>query len=194
MSLPRGPSSPGGGPTTPGVASGQGAGTGAVSAELPLRSSQRQMSLFNMSWCFAKCGYMGSAVQAIQRVTRSDIRILALLNHAVYLILQLPLPYSPGEQARGGAGAGEPGEERRAAPAGQAGPPTPRPGGAEGRLPEEALLRRAVEKLEQAVSALEGRASGQAAETGADPCEDSDCLKYTGFWEKCQRVVHALGK
>ena len=34
----------------------------ARSLQLSQRHSQRQMSLFNMSVCFARCGYMDSAV------------------------------------------------------------------------------------------------------------------------------------
>ena len=49
---------------------------------------------------------MDSALEAIKLVRLPDIRILALLNHAVYLILQLPLPYRLSRKTETEAGAG----------------------------------------------------------------------------------------
>ena len=128
-------------------------------------------------------------------VNLPDIRTLALFNHALFLILQLPLPYMPSQQAGGGTGTGAPGKPRPTASGGQTGRTSPLPGHVVGApLPEEYLLQTAVEKLTLAIGNLEQRASRQSEDADADPHEDDDWLKYMGFWEKCQRVVHTLGK
>ena len=128
-------------------------------------------------------------------VNLPEIRTLALFNHALYLILQLPLPYVLSQQTGGGTSTGAPGKPPPTASGRQTGRTSPLPGYVAGvPLPEEYLLQTAVGKLTLAIGNLEQRASRQSEDADADPHEDGDWLKYMGFWEKCQRVVHTLGK
>ena len=71
-----------------------------------------------------------------------DIRILALLNHAVYLILQLPLPYRPGQKTEEDTSAGGSRGDRQPASGGQTPPKLDYAAGAP--PPEEYLLGKAV--------------------------------------------------
>ena len=47
----------------------------------------RQMCIFNMSVCFARCGYGAKAIEAIEMITHEKLKIAATFNQIIYLML-----------------------------------------------------------------------------------------------------------
>ena len=57
------------------------------------KTIQRQLSVFNMSVCYARCGYIVAALQCINLPKLQELSLFIQLNTIVYLMIQLPLPY-----------------------------------------------------------------------------------------------------
>ena len=47
----------------------------------------RQMCVFNMSVCFAKCGYATKAIEAVELVTLTSLKSAAHFNLIIYLVM-----------------------------------------------------------------------------------------------------------
>ena len=59
-----------------------------------IRSIQRQMQLFNMSVCYARCGYINSAIKCTGLPKLQKLQLFQQLNTIIFLMIQLPLPYT----------------------------------------------------------------------------------------------------
>ena len=58
-----------------------------------IKSIQLQMQLFNMSVCYARCGYIESAIKCIGLPKLQELQLFQQLNTIIYQMIQLPIPY-----------------------------------------------------------------------------------------------------